>query len=88
MIEKIPCRLITKYKFHFYDMVNIHSIMINNVYIFTIYESLLQNVIKILPKIYRHKTNVPGKIVRKGKWYQLSTSYLTCSLTGQVKVLQ
>ena len=32
--------------------------MINNVNIFTIYEFLLQNVIKLLPKIYQNK--VPG----------------------------
>ena len=35
--------------------------MINHVNIFTIYESLLENVIDILPAIYQNKTKVPGK---------------------------
>ena len=35
--------------------------MINNVNILTIIESLLLNVIKILPTIYQNKTKVPGK---------------------------
>ena len=35
--------------------------MINNVNIFTMYESLLQNV-KLLPTIKQNKTKVPGKI--------------------------
>ena len=47
--------------------------MINNVNILTIIESLLLNVIKILPTIYQNKTKVPGKkqqvlglIIRRG----------------------
>ena len=35
--------------------------MIINADIFTIYESLLQNVINILPTIYQNKTKVPEK---------------------------
>ena len=36
--------------------------------IFAIYESLLLNVMKILPTIYENKTKVPGKI-RKFRAY-------------------
>ena len=41
--------------------------MINNVNIFTIHESLFENVIKNLPAIYQNKVKVPGLIMRKGK---------------------
>ena len=37
-------------------MIKIRLIVINNVNIFTTYESLLQNLMKILPKIYLNKT--------------------------------
>ena len=36
--------------------------MVNDVNIFTIFESLHLNVIKILPTIYQNKTKVPGKM--------------------------
>ena len=36
--------------------------MINNVNAFTIYESLVKNVIKILPTINQNKAKVPEKI--------------------------
>ena len=42
-------------------MVKISLKMINNVNIINIYEFLLQNIIKTLPKIYQNKTKVKGK---------------------------
>ena len=36
--------------------------MIKNANIFTINESLLKNVIKILPTIYQNKAKIPGKM--------------------------
>ena len=62
MIQKRSCTLITKVNWDSYDMVKSGLIMINNVNIFTIYESLLQNVIKILPAIQHNKTKVLGKM--------------------------
>ena len=35
--------------------------MINDASIFTIYESILQNIIKFLLTVYQSKTTVPGK---------------------------
>ena len=47
--------------------------MINNVNFFTIYEFLIQNVLKILPIIYQNKAKIPGKVsglvLRGGKLY-------------------
>ena len=36
--------------------------MINNANIFIIYESLLKNVMKTLPKIHQNKAKVSGKM--------------------------
>ena len=36
--------------------------MINNVNIYTIYESLLQNIIKIIPTTYKIKIKIPVTI--------------------------
>ena len=41
-------------------MVKTFLTLINNVNIFTIYESLRQNVIKMLPTIFKNKTKVMG----------------------------
>ena len=43
-------------------MVKIFFIMINYVNIFTLYESILLNVITSLSTIYQNKTKGPGKI--------------------------
>ena len=43
-------------------MIKIHLIVINNVNIYTIYQSLLYNVIKLLPTINQNKTEGPGKM--------------------------
>ena len=58
----------------FTDMLEIRLIVINNVDIFTIYESVL-NFIKILLTVYQKKSKVsekneqvPGLIIRKGKF--------------------
>ena len=61
MIKKRSCSLSTKINWHFSDMVKIRFIMTNNVNIFTLYESLLQNVMQILRTIFKKKTNVLGK---------------------------
>ena len=57
------------------NMVNIRVIIIWNVNIFTIYETLFQNVINVSPIIYQNKTKIPGEIC-KCLVYQLCTSYL------------
>ena len=62
MTQKRSCSLSPKVNWNFYDMIKIRLIMIRNVNIFTIYESLLQNVTKILPTIYHNKTKVPRKM--------------------------
>ena len=49
-------------------MVKIWLITVNNVNIFAIYESLLYDVIKVLPTIYENKTKVLGLIIREGKF--------------------
>ena len=41
MIQKRSCILSTKVNWNFHGMIKIHLIMINNVNIFTMYESLL-----------------------------------------------
>ena len=45
-----------------YGIGKISLIKINDANIFTIYESLLKNIIKILPTIYQDKAKVPGKM--------------------------
>ena len=62
MIRNRSCSLSAKVKWNFYDMIKIPLIMIKNVIIFTIHESLLQNVMNILPTIYLNKTKVLGEI--------------------------
>ena len=43
-------------------MVKICFTMINNVNFFTIYESLLQNIIKVSPTTYKSKIKIPVKM--------------------------
>ena len=50
-------------------MVKIHLIVINNVNTFTIYESLLEHVTKILPKNYQNKNSGKKNVIRRGKLY-------------------
>ena len=45
----------------FYDMVKICVIIITNVNVFTKCETLIENVIRILPITYQIKTKIPGK---------------------------
>ena len=52
--------------------------MINNVNIFTIYESLLKNFLKILPKIYQNKTKVPGKSEKFTLHLQEEVGFIYC----------
>ena len=63
-------------------MVKIPAIIIENVNIFTIYETLFKNVITILPTTYQNKTKMPGKkrkclvfLIRSCKLYKLYTRY-------------
>ena len=51
-------------------MVKIHFITIWNANISTIYETLFQNVTKMLPTIHQNKTKIPGKTgnVRVESW--------------------
>ena len=62
MIQKRSCNLSTKVNRNFCDIVKIRLTMADNVNIFTICESLLQKVIKILQIIYQNKSKVPGKM--------------------------
>ena len=50
-------------------MVKIHLIVINNENTFTIYESLLEHVTKILPKNYQNKNSGKKNVIRRGKLY-------------------
>ena len=50
-------------------MVKTFLTLINSVNIFTIYESLRQNVIKMLPTIFKNKTKVMGDSSKS--WVQL-----------------
>ena len=52
MFQKRSCSLSTKVNWNFYDMIKVRFI----VNIFTIYESLLLNVMKILQTILKNKT--------------------------------
>ena len=58
MIQKRSYILSTKINIYFYDIVKIRVIIIQNVNIFTIYQTLFQNVISILPIIYQNKTKM------------------------------
>ena len=59
MIQKTSGSLSTKVSWNFYDLVKFHRIMImimiTNVTISSIYESLFQHLIKTLPTIYHNK---------------------------------
>ena len=63
MIQKTSGSLSTKVSWNFYDLVKFHRIMkmimimimITNVTILSIYESLFQHLIKTLPTIYHNK---------------------------------
>ena len=62
MIQKKSCSLSTKVNTPFYDMVKIGVTIISIVTIFTIYETLSENVITTLLITYQNKTKMPGKI--------------------------
>ena len=61
MIQKSSCSVSTKVNKYFYGMVKIHVIIIQNVNIFTIYETQFQSVINISLMIYQNKIKMPGK---------------------------
>ena len=58
MIQKRSCSLSTKVNQPFHDMVKIRVIIIENVNIFTIYETLFENATTILPIKYQNKTKL------------------------------
>ena len=62
MIQKRLRTLSTKVNGNFFDIIKIRLIMINNVNICTIYESLIYNAMKILLTIYQNKTKFLGKM--------------------------
>ena len=61
MILKSLRSLSTEVNRHFYDMVKIRVIIIQNINIFTIYGNLLENIITILSITYQNKTRMPQK---------------------------
>ena len=61
MIQNVWCSLRTRNIGHFYDMVKICIIIIKNVNIFTIHETIIEKVIAILPITYQNKTKISGK---------------------------
>ena len=61
MIHKRSCNLSTKVYRPFYGIVKIPVTIMKNVNIFTIYETLFENVITILSKSYKNKTKIHGK---------------------------
>ena len=61
MIQNVWCSLRARINGHFYDMVKICIIIIKNVNIFTIYETIIEKVIAILPITYQNKTKISGK---------------------------
>ena len=61
MIQNRSCSLSTKVNRPFYEMVKIFVIIISNVSIFTIYETLFENVKTILPITHQNKTKMPEK---------------------------
>ena len=62
MIQKRLRTLSTKVNGNFFDIIKIRLIMINNVNICTIYESLIYNAMTILLTIYQNKTKYLGKM--------------------------
>ena len=58
MIQKRSCSLSTRVNQPFHDMVKIRVIIIENVNIFTIYETLFENATTILPIKYQNKTKL------------------------------
>ena len=63
-------------------MVKIRVIIISSVNIFTIDETVFENVIIILPSTHQKKTKVPGLFIRSGKLYQLYKSYFSIIFGG------
>ena len=64
MIQKRSCSLSTKVNRTFNKnskLIKIRVIIMENVYIFTKYETVFENVITILPVIYQNKTKMPQK---------------------------
>ena len=62
MIQKSSCKLSTKANRHFYDMAKIRvTIILLNINIFTIFETLFQELTEILLTIYQRKTKMSGK---------------------------
>ena len=59
--SKRSCSLSTKVNRSLCDMVKIRIIIIQNVNIFTIYETLFENVMTILLVTYLNKTKIPGQ---------------------------
>ena len=69
MIQKRSCSLSAKVNWIFCNMIKICLIVINNVNMFTIYESLPKNFKTILPTIHQNKTKMLwGKWAWKWKW--------------------
>ena len=58
--------------------LKICCVMIYNVNIFTIFGSLLQDVIKILPIIYQNKPKVTGKNSKFRVQLEGDVSYINC----------
>ena len=63
MIDKRSCNLSTKVYRPFYGIVKIPVTIMKNVNIFTIYETLFENVITIVSISYKNKTKIHGKKV-------------------------
>ena len=61
MIHKRLCNLSTKVYRTFDGIVKIPVTIMKNVNIFTIYETLFENVITILSISYKNKTKIHGK---------------------------
>ena len=82
MIQKRPYSSSTKVNRPLYGMVKICVIIIQNVNILFIYDTLLENVIIILLITYQNKTKMPGKnrsvwfIYKKWQVISTYTSYL------------
>ena len=82
IIQTISRNLSTKVKLYFHDVVKTHLLMINNVNIFTIYESLLRNAIKFHFQLTKLRLKFRENI---GFNYKLRLSVLT--VAKMIKVL-
>ena len=76
----------------FYEIVKFHVVIMQDVIIFTLYETLFHKVIKILPTIYQNKTIYLGKVesawfVYK-KWQIISTIYQLCEYSFGLNCLK